>query len=221
MKKSLSLAVLILVFFFASTKESDAQQFRLSLGPLTGMNFNILTGSDLNDTYTGFGFVFGSQLDMSFTPVLGILAQVQFYDNMSGSSSFTGQLAALNGAQGTLDEDLSFAYFMIEPLLKLNLPGSGMYFLAGPAIGFNIQSSYTDTYTLQNGQRVPPQKGSIKNTNVRFAVMAGAGYDIQLNSLITLTPQFTFGFGITNLIQDVSARALSFQLGTAVKFRLI
>ena len=220
MKKSLSLFVLVLVFFFASTKDSDAQ-FKLGLGPLTGMNFNILTGSDLNDTYTGFGFVFGSQLDMSLTPVLGILAQVQFYDNMSGSNSVTGQLAALNGAQGTLDEDLSFAYFMIEPLLKLNLPGSGMYFLAGPAIGFNIQSSYTDTYTVQNGQRIPPQKGSIKNTNVRFAVMAGAGYDIRLSSLMTLAPQFTFGFGITNLIQDVSARALSFQLGTALKFRLI
>ena len=57
MKKSLSLFVLVLVFFFASTKDSDAQ-FKLGLGPLTGMNFNILTGSDLNDTYTGFGFVF-------------------------------------------------------------------------------------------------------------------------------------------------------------------
>ncbi len=56
---------------------------------------------------------------------------------------------------------------------------------------------------------------------MRFAVKAGAGYDIKLSSLMTLAPQFTFGFGITNVIKDFSARALSFQLGTALKFNLI
>ena len=229
MKKSLSLAALILVFFFASTKDSDAQ-FRLKLGPYTGMNFNLGTGSDLSETLTGFSFFFGSQVDMSFSHTVGLLTQVQFYDNRSGGTSETNVFDTNGDGQadvrGTLDNSYSLAYFMIQPLLKLTLPTSTFYFLVGPSIGFNIQASLEQTLTPQAQQGQQNQqplkfKSSIKNTNVRFELVAGAGYDIPLSSFMVLTPQFTFGFGITTIIQDFSARIMTFQLGTALKFNLI
>ena len=226
MKKSLSLAVLILIFFFASTQDSDAQ-FRLKLGPYTGMNFNLGTGSDLQETMTGFSFFFGSQVEMGFTPTIGMITQLQFYDNRSGGTSETGTFQTQQGnVTGTLDSDISLAYFMIQPLLKLTLPSSNFYFLVGPSIGFNIEASqaYTLTPQAQQGQQQQqPIKGksSIKDTNVRFELTTGAGYDIPLSSLLVLTPQFTFGFGITTIIKDFSARIMTFQLGTALKFKLI
>ena len=134
MKKSLSLVVLILVFFFVSTKDSDAQ-FRLKLGPYTGMNFNLGTGSDLTETATGFTFFFGSQVDMSFSRTIGLLTQIQFYDGRGIGYSQTGgtvktiTAGTANLGQGTLDTDFSLAYFMIQPLLKLTLPAGSFYFV--------------------------------------------------------------------------------------------
>lgn len=181
------------------------------------MNFNILTGSDFDESATGFGFLFGSQVDMRFNSTLGILTQVQFYDNRSGSNTVTGQL---NGQNASQDNSFSIAYFMIEPLLQLHLPSSGFYFVVGPAVGFSVEGSIEQELTVA-GQPAGKGKSSIKNMLVRFAVKAGAGYDIPLSRLMTLAPQFTFGFGITNVVKDVSARALSFQLGTTLKFNLI
>ena len=128
-------------------------QFRLKIGPLTGLNFNIGTGSDLPQTVTGFGITFGAQVDMRFTPVIGIISQIEFYDNLSGGYSETGNFQFQDGVfPATVNVDYSLAYFMIEPLLKMNIPASGFYFLVGPAIGFNVQGSISQSITPQGGQ---------------------------------------------------------------------
>ena len=219
-------AIIFLFVFLMST--NIFPQFRLKIGPLTGLNFNIGTGSDLPQTITGFGFAFGAQVDMRFTPVIGMISQIQFYDNISGGLSQTGNIPfGQNGIveqviPGTLNTDFSVAYFMIEPLLKMNIPASGFYFLVGPAIGFNIQGSYSQSFSAQGGgQSQKLGTGTLQNTNVRFAVKAGAGYDIPVSNLLTLTPQFTFGYGITTIQSDVSSRIMSFQLAAIAKFRLI
>ena len=174
---------------------------RLKLGPYTGMNFNLGTGSDLSETLTGFGFFFGSQVDMSFTHTIGLLTQVQFYDNRSGGTSETNVFDTNGDGQadirGTLENDYSLAYFMIQPLLKLSLPSGGLYFLVGPSIGFNIQASLDQTLTpqaQQGQQNQQPLRGktSIKNTNVRFELTAGAGYDIPLSSLMVVNSSIHF-----------------------------
>lgn len=224
MKKSLfAFAVCLLLF----TSGTSFGQFRLKLGPYTGMNFNLGTGSDVQNTATGFTFFFGSQVDMRFTPTLGLLTQVQFYDGRGVSSSQTGGTATIATAGGnynlgnaTLDQDYSLAYFMIQPLLKLTLPASTFYFIFGPSIGFNISASIKEDVT-QNGQKIYTGKSSLKELNVRFELTAGAGYDIPLSPLLVLAPQFTFGYGITTVQSDISARILTFQLGSALKFSLI
>ena len=220
MKKTV-LYILIGIFFIST---NAFPQFGLKLGPLTALNFNIGTGSDLEQTQTGFGFVFGSQVDMKFTPIIGMIAQLQFYDNMSGGTSTDG--TTQNGTAYTLHDDNSIAYLMIEPLLKVNIPASGFYFVAGPSIGFNIESSATvsvtsanNNVTFQDGTK--KQTSTLKNMNVRFAINAGAGYDISAGDLVTITPQFLFGFGITTVQSDFSSRILNFQLAAVVKFRLI
>ncbi len=226
--KRIILFILIGLFLISS---NAFPQFGLKLGPLTALNFNIGTGSDLDQTQTGFGFVFGSQLDMKITPIIGIIAQVQFYDNMSGGTSVDQTTTGIN-QQGqqvslsyTLNADNSIAYFMIEPLLKLNLPASGFYFLFGPSIGFNIESStalsITSDQNLTFNDGLTKHTGTLKNMNVRFALKAGAGYDIPISNLLTLTPQFTFGYGITTVQSDVSSRVMNFQLAAIAKFRLI
>ena len=76
-----------LVFLLASN--NGLAQFRLKLVPQTGMNFNLHTGSDI-ESGSGFGLVVGGGVDMQFTNTIGLVANLQFYDNRSGSISQTG-----------------------------------------------------------------------------------------------------------------------------------
>jgi hypothetical protein len=210
---------LFLLFFLV---QPGWAQFGLKLAPVTGLNFNIGTGSDLQQTGTGLGMVVGAQTDMQFSPVIGIIASLQFYDVRSWSMSEQGNLAPLGiQGNGTVKTNVSLGYFVIEPLLKLSIPQSGFYFIVGPGLGINIQGSTQLIVTPQGQQVIRGAKQTLQNTNARFELKAGAGFDIPLGTWIDLTPQFSFGFGVSNIIQDFSARVLTFQLSTAVKFKLI
>jgi hypothetical protein len=219
MKKTLLFTVI--AFFIISSQ--GLSQFRLKLGPNTGMNFNIATGSDVEETSNGFGFFIGGTVDMQFTPTIGLIANMQFYDNRSVSSSIEG---TQQGISYTVDVSTSLAYFMIEPLFKLSLPGSGFYFVGGPCVGFNIEGSIEANLSSENDQLTfgdgsTKQKSTIRNTLTRFELKIGSGYDFVLSPLVTLAPQLTFGYGITKVVEDVESRVLTIQLQAAVKFALI
>ncbi len=215
------LTSIILFLFISSVTYS---QFRMKVGPSLGLNFNIGTGSDLDETVTGLGLVIGGQVDMNFTPMIGLLTNVQFYDNRSGSSSTEGTIQ--NGTSYTLTNSTSLAYFMIEPLFKLSIPQSGFYFVMGPMVGFNIEASFEQKITSQNND-VTFQGGgtkftqSLKNTLVRFGLKTGAGFDINLSRLVDLTPQINFEYGLTNVQSDFSSRILTFQALVTAKFRVL
>ena len=173
---------------------------------------------------------------MSFTPIIGIVANMQFYDNRSGSSTQESskqyQDNQGNPVSSTVENETSasLAYFMIEPLLKINIPMSGFYFNVGPAVGFNVEGSYENTitetlpspYTFQNGQNTTTStsKGSIKDALVRFALKFGAGYDILVGSIV-ITPQVNFEYGLTKVQSNVAWRVLTIQALGTVKFPLI
>lgn len=219
MKKLLLLTVISFLFFSSQA----LSQFRLKLGPNTGMNFNIATGSDVPETANGFGFFIGGTVDMEFTPNIGLISNLQFYDNRSVSSSDEG---TLQGIDYTVETSTSLAYFVIEPLFKLSLPGSGFYFVGGPCIGFNIEGSIEQDITSENDQITfqdgsTKAKATLRNTLVRFELKIGSGYDLALSPLVTLAPQLTFGYGITKIVENVESRVLTIQLQAAVKFRLI
>ena len=221
MNKSILKLSAVLIFFILMS--SSQAQFKMKVGPQLGMNFNIGTGSDLNETPTGIGMLIGGQLDMNFSPMIGIITNLQFYDNRSGSSNTDG---TTQGVNYTLTNSSSLAYFMIEPLFKLSIPRSGFYFVMGPMIGFNIEgstelslSSANNQISFQGGGTTIKQ--SMKDTLVRFGLKFGAGYDIMLSSLIDLTPQFNFEYGLTNIQSNVSARILTFQLMVGAKFKVL
>jgi hypothetical protein len=195
----------------------------MKVGPTLGLGFNIGTGSDLPNSYTGLGFIIGGQVDMNFTPTIGIITNLQFYDNKSGSYDEEG---TFNGASYTLENGVSLAYFMIEPLFKLSLPQSNFYFVGGPMVGFSVEGTSETTLSSQNNQLTfqdgsTKQKASLKNLNVRFGLKVGAGFDINVSPLLDITPQFNFEYGLTNVQSDFSSKVLCLQLLTTVKFKVL
>lgn len=227
MKKSFNFVAALLISLFAFIPSYS--QFKLAVGPELGLNFNLHTGSDLKESGSGFGMVFGGYTDMSFTPTVGLITGLAFYDNRSGSISTTGT----ENVQGTnvnftTDADFSLAYFQIESLFKLGIPRSGFYFIMGPVLGFNISSESSSTvtittqgFTFQDGSNKQTSKATIKDTQVRFELKGGAGYDIPVSHLITVTPQVSFGYGLTNVVKDVKWKILTIQVMAGVKFNLI
>lgn len=237
MKKLYTFSCFILLLSFCLSGNSYSQ-FKMSLGPTTGMNFNLHTGSDLGETGTGFGFVFGGQIDMNFSRTVGMLTTLTFYDNRSGTATKTSsnqyQDNQGNPVTSTVSNETtaSLAYFMIEPLFKLNVKNTGLYFIVGPSFGFNIEgtgeATVTETlpppYTFNNGQNKVVNKiskASLKDLLVRFELKMGGGYNIPIADGIDLAPQVSFGYGITKVMSDVSWRVLTIQAVCGVKFRLI
>jgi hypothetical protein len=231
MKKIFTFLFLV-CFIFLLTSNNGRAQFKLKLMPQTGMNFNIHTGSDI-ESGTGFGLVIGAGADMQFTNTIGLIANLQFYDNRSGSISQTGS-KQYQDKQGnpvtstiTADNSISLAYFMIEPLFKLSIPNSGFYFIVGPCVGFNVEGSTEQTVTesfpppYNNNDTKQTSKSTLKETQVRFQLKMGAGYDIWLSKTVALAPQLSFGYGITKVVKDVSWRVLTIQALVGVKIALI
>ncbi|HEX2866863.1 MAG TPA: outer membrane beta-barrel protein [Ignavibacteriales bacterium] len=219
MKKVLTVLAISVLLITLSSNNSQAQ-FRLRLGPQVGMNFNIMTGSDVSETTNGFGAVIGAQVDMSFTPVVGLMANMQFYDNRYSSYSVD---KTVDNTPYTETLGYSMAYFMIEPLFKLSVPNSSFFFFVGPSLGFPVQSSYEDrltssaNVTFNDGTK--KHTGTIRNTTTRFEMKLGSGVDINLGG-VYLAPQFSFGYGLSNFIEDTEAKILTFQVLTTVKFPL-
>ena len=88
MKKMFTFLFLASMIFLLASNNGFAQ-FKLKVVPQTGMNFNLHTGSDI-ESGSGFGLVVGGGVDMQFSNTIGLIANLQFYDNRSGSISQTG-----------------------------------------------------------------------------------------------------------------------------------
>ncbi len=232
MRKSLLFLTGIAAFILLFANPAFSQ-FRLNLGPSVGTNFNIHTGSDLPQSGNGFGFVIGGQADMNFTPTIGLIANMQFYDNRSGSFTQTSsnQYQDQNGNPVTstvsTDNSASVAYFELEALFKIGLKNNNLFFFAGPSVGFNVQGSYDQTTTetfpapYQSNNTSNSSKGSIQNMNARFELKFGGGYDIPTGTGMFITPQVSFGYGLTNVEQDVNWKILTIQALVTVKFNVI
>ena len=195
-------------------------QFRMSVGPEVGFNFNLHTGSDLDEGGSGLGVALSGIVDMSFTSnrAIGIITGLAFYDNRSGSSS---QLVSQNNVNYSLEHEVSIAYFQIISLFKYRIPNVGVYFVFGPQIGFDMSSELETNISIVGGQTVQKTKNSLKDTNARFELKFGGGWDIELSPLITLAPQLTFGLGLSDVIEDVDYSIHTFQLSVACKFNVI
>jgi len=219
------LAVLAVVGLLLALPSHSSAQFHLGVAPELGMNFNIHGGSDLNQTGTGFGVAFGGEADMKFSKSIGMIGRLAFYDNRSGSTSTTGSQQGINY---TVDNSVSLAYLTLEPLITIWLPQSELFFFAGPQLGFNIQGSTETTttltsqgYTFPDGSTKQTAKGSLKDVLVRFELKFGAGYEIPIAKKIAVIPQLSFGYGLTNVVSNVSWHVMTIQLMVPVSFDLM
>jgi hypothetical protein len=160
--------------------------------------------------------VIGAVADIQFSKSIGILGSLYFYDVRSGSYSTTRNNVGIDIA-GNL------AYFQIEPLFKYTMP-TGLYFVGGPNIGFNLKGDAEATLTtpgatFSNGQTT--QSAPLNNLNARFEIKFGAGYEYPMNNGMVLAPMLTFGFGITDVQSNVAWKVSTFQLLVPLKFSLI
>jgi len=191
-------------------------QFKLSLGPAVGMNYNFYSGAaieNMNASVNGFGVALAGQLDMKFTPVVGLQTTITPYDGLNAKATRT------SNAVKTV-QNFNIAYLMINPSLKLSIPQTGLGFLVGPGIGFKLQGSW-DSYQIANGQRtVLQEKTQFTQVTPRFEVSTGMVYDFDLKG-IYLSPYFTFNYGLTTLAETVEIKIANVQFGLAVKFGVI
>jgi hypothetical protein len=213
MKKFVTVIVCTILISIVSTTESLAQ-FKMKVGPVVGMNFNIASGDLFTDTYTGLGILLGGQLDMSFTPMIGLITNVYFYDNKSHSYDYTNNQE---------DDDVTFrvSYFQIQPLFKLAIPKSGFYFFAGPGVGFSIQSKLKITQTVGNNNPVVTNY-TLKNLGTRFELKAGSGFDINISKMVAITPEFSFAYGLTDVFsKGKSWGIMTFNLSAICKIEVL
>jgi len=213
MKKTFIVSFVLLL---ALTISSNAQ-FRLGITPVTGLNLNIHHGSDLQESGNGFGLLIGAQADMSFTKSLGLVAGMVFYDNRSGSYSESGNES---GVQYNADADVSLSYFQLEALFKYKLP-SNVYFVFGPMLGFNEQSEVEVEINYPQYNYKQKEKQTLKNTQTRFELKMGGGYEIPVANNLDIIPQLTFGYGLSNVIEDVKWQIITFQAQVGVRFTVL
>jgi hypothetical protein len=210
------IGLIVVAIFCCFGTERAYGQFKMSVGPAIGLNFNLHSGSDLPQSGSGFGFVFAGEADMTFNKSLGLISSLYFYDGRGGSYSMT---------EGNVSYDVnaSISYFQIEPLLKIRMQASPIYFVAGPALGINLSGEgevkiTTPGYSFQGGGT--SQKQTLQNMNTRFELKAGAGYPIPMTGFV-IDPRLTFSYGLTNVQQNVVWKVMTFQVMVAVKFNVI
>lgn len=171
----------------------------------------------MQETGNGFGLFLGAQADMSFTESIGLIAGLVFYDNRSGSYSESGTDDYYG--QYNAHVDFSLSYFQIEALFKYKLP-SNLYFVFGPELGFNLESEQQTEIKISNyGSQ--KSKGTLKDTQTRFELKVGGGYEFPITKNLNIVPQLTFGYGLSNVIEDVKWKILTFQAQVGVKFNIL
>jgi hypothetical protein len=180
------------------------------------MNYNFYHGSAIsnsNMSFNGVGLSAGGQLDMRFTPVVGMLATVTVFDGLSAKGSISQQ-----GVKSV--QNIGLGYLTIDPALKFAIPGTGLGFFAGPGIGFKLTGT-SEQYQVANGQRtqVAP-KSDLLNVNIRVNGQIGMLYDFDLKSLF-LSPYFLFDYGFTDVDEGGGWKAAGIKFGLAIKFKVV
>ena len=197
-------------------------QTKMALGLALGGSYNFHTGSVLQKTGTGAGFVGGGQIDLSFTKSLALLTTFYAYDNRIGAYTRT---ETVDGLDYSLDLSVTVVYAGVEPLLKITLPDYRFYVVVGPSIGFMVQgkSEVTTTittpgYTFSNGYSFQTTTSDLADVNTRFEVNLGGGYVFAVDGQSRITTQLSFAYGLNNIEKNVDWRINSVRLIVGLEF---
>jgi len=122
----LALIALIAPVATARSQAAAPMPVRVSVGPFVGMNYTTVSGPDVEDTDSKWGFSFGGQLDVNFASV-GLFR--------------TGLIYAQRGAQGTdqgVNIKIKLNYLELPLLIGYRFPATGLrpYVVGGAHVGF-------------------------------------------------------------------------------------
>ena len=210
MRKSLFILSFLSVFVLYSFNEIYAQG--VSIGPRLTGNLNIFNQKGLTGTWNGVGVGIGGIVDLSFSPVLGMLINLNVFDMKNFSNSQTNNNV-------TTETSLSLSYFTIDPMFKAEF--SGFYMVGGPSLGVKINSSGERTQS-QPGQNPQVTTLNIETKSAIFNFAFGTGYNFKLSPTMLLGGDFLVYIPITDTYNTpgTSNSVLSLKLGASLKFKI-
>lgn len=179
----ISLMVLVTLTSVTHLKAQELYlQPRWWFGGGVGANFNFYSGDIKKPTSSittlssftkgnGFGLFISPLLEYRPDPMWGGMLQLGF-DSRSGKFDDV----SLSGNTASLEATLN--YISLEPSLRFTPMSSGLFFYAGPRLGFNVAKSFTYSVTGQASQSgdFSGARGTV------FGGQIGAGYDIALSN---------------------------------------
>lgn len=167
----------------------------------------------------GLGGALGLAFSYPLSTDIALGARVA-YNNLSG------KLESTTGIKDT--RDASIAHLEISPVFQWsNAISNNLYLLAGVEIGVPLKTTYTQTIDTNGVTSTPVNNGGISDALSRVALLAGLGYDINLNGF-HIQPEATFRFPFTkvsssaafdtwNIPQARIGVNLMFDLGSSTK----
>ncbi|MCB0725101.1 MAG: outer membrane beta-barrel protein [Ignavibacteriae bacterium] len=207
--KFLLLAVIVLTALL-HTEKTYAQ--KVLIGPRLSGNLNIYNQKGLTGTWNGIGAAIGGTIDVSFSPHIGLMANLNVFDMRNFKNSQT---------QGGVTTEQSYKLAYVTPEVLFKTEFSGFYMVAGPSLGINITNSGEITQTA-TGQTPVSQTSNPEVNTMRLDIKTGAGYTFSLGNNMYMGTDFMVMIPVTDTYNftGVSNSVLTFQLGAALKFKI-
>ncbi len=188
----------------------------VKIGPRITGNYNIYNRTSATGSWNGIGIGIGGTIDVSFSPNIGIMGNLTFFDMKSFSHSETVQT---NVGPGKQEYNLSLSYLTIDPMFKAEF--SGFYMVAGPSLGLKLASSGESILSATGYDPVTTEINPDTKSLI-FNIAVGAGYTLHLGGNMYLGSDFMAYIPLTDTydIPSVSNKVLSLKLGVALKFKI-
>jgi Outer membrane protein beta-barrel domain len=146
------------------------------LGIKAGGNIANLSGDDVENPDSKFGFAFGGFFEYQFSPLFAV--QPEIYYTMKGATD----KASVTG--GTVDITYTLDYIEVPILLKVVIPVQGSKInpsiFAGPFLGFNTTAKIKAEF---QGQSQEEDIQDVKSTEFGAQFGGGIGFDVGRNEV--------------------------------------
>ena len=140
----------------------------------------------------------GSGLGVYLSPLIEYRPDPQWGGMLAlGFDGRNGGFDDVKAGGNTYQLITSMNYISLEPSVRFTPTDAGLYFFAGPRIGFNIAKTFT--YTPPGGSKLQSEWTDIRGTVVSGQI--GTGYDIPLNSSSSSSQSYISPFFSANLGQ--------------------
>jgi hypothetical protein len=187
---------LILSIGLLAGVSAAAQAQGIKYGVKAGGSLTTVTGSDVDGAKNKFGFNGGVLANFGFNDMISIQPEVLY--SMKGAKQ-----------DGSDDARINLNYIDVPVLLKVSTGATGLFFEAGPQVGFLASAK------AKSGGISVDIKDEFKT--VDFGYAAGVGFQVESGPNVGLR----YNGGFTNIAKDASAgtaRNSAFQLYVGFMF---